>query len=87
MKIVLAGAFGNLGAEILKVLCDEGHEVVAADLNQRPVAGTEGKYTFRSIDATKPETLRGLCDGAEVPWASRGLLPASPHTTSTSGAT
>ena len=32
MKVVLAGAFGNLGAEILKCLCAAGHEVIAADL-------------------------------------------------------
>ena len=32
MKVVLAGAFGNLGAEILKCLCADGHEVIAADL-------------------------------------------------------
>ena len=30
MKVILAGAFGNLGAEILKALCNAGHEVVAA---------------------------------------------------------
>ena len=34
MKIVLAGAFGNLGAEILKCLCAAGHEVVAADIRE-----------------------------------------------------
>ena len=34
MKIVLAGAFGNLGAEILKALIGAGHEVVAADLKE-----------------------------------------------------
>ena len=45
MKVVLAGAFGNLGAEILKCLVNEGHEVVAADLKEVPVPGTEGKYT------------------------------------------
>ena len=27
MKVVLAGAFGNLGAEILKALCAGGHEL------------------------------------------------------------
>ena len=32
MKVVLAGAFGNLGADILKLLVAEGHEIVAADL-------------------------------------------------------
>ena len=77
MKVVLAGAFGNLGAEILKCLCAAGHEVVAADLKERPVAGTEGKYSFRAIDATKPETLRGLCDGAEVVITTMGLTGAS----------
>ena len=66
MKIVLAGAFGNLGAEILKCLCKAGHEVVAADLKERPVEGCEGKYTFVSIDATNPETLKGLCEGADI---------------------
>ena len=43
MKVVLAGAFGNLGIEILKSLVSSGHEVVAADLKERPVEGLEGK--------------------------------------------
>ena len=82
MKVVLAGAFGNLGAEILKCLCAAGHEVVAADLKERPVEGTEGKYTFVSIDATNPETLKGLCDGAEVVITTMGLTGASTKVTS-----
>ena len=47
MKIVLAGAFGNLGAEILKALVADGHDVIAADLKEVPVAGLTGKYAFR----------------------------------------
>ena len=82
MKVILAGAFGNLGAEILKCLCAAGHEVVAADLKERPVAGCEGKYTFRAINATKPETLEGLCDGAEVVITTMGLTGASTTVTS-----
>jgi nucleoside-diphosphate-sugar epimerase len=82
MKVVLAGAFGNLGAEILKCLCDKGYEVVAADLKEKPVAGTEGKYSFVSIDATNPETLKGLCDGAEVVITTMGLTGASTRFTS-----
>ena len=35
MKVLLAGAFGNLGFEILKVLTAEGHEVIAADLKEK----------------------------------------------------
>ena len=77
MKVVLAGAFGNLGAEILKVLCREGHEVIAADLKEKPVDGTEGKYSFVAIDATNPDTLKGLCEGAEVVITTMGLTGAS----------
>ena len=77
MKILLAGAFGNLGAEILKKLCSDGHEVVAADLKEGNVAGTEGKYTFAAIDATNPETLKGICDGVEVVISTVGLTGAS----------
>ena len=77
MKVVLAGAFGNLGAEILKLLIADGHEVVAADLNEGKVEGTEGKYTFVKIDATNPETLKGLCDGAEAVISTVGLTGAS----------
>ena len=77
MKIVLAGAFGNLGAEILKALVADSHEIVAADLKEVPVAGCEGKYTFVAIDATKPETLAGLCDGADAVITTMGLTGAS----------
>ena len=82
MKIVLAGAFGNLGTEILKTLCQTEHEVIAADLKERPVEGTEGKYTFTAIDATNPESLKGLCDGADVVITTMGLTSASTKFTS-----
>ena len=82
MKIVLAGAFGNLGAEILKALVSAGHDVVAADLKEVPVAGLEGKYTFKAIDATRPETLKGLCDGDEIVITTMGLTGASTRFTS-----
>lgn len=77
MKVVLAGAFGNLGAEILKKLVADGHEVVAAGRKERPVPGTEGKYTFACIDATDPDTLKGLCDGADAVITTLGLTGAS----------
>lgn len=82
MKIVLAGAFGNLGAEILKALVAAGHEVVAADLREGNIAGIEGKYTFKAIDATNPETLKGICDGAEMIISTVGLTGASTKVTS-----
>jgi len=82
MKVVLAGAFGNLGAEILKCLCKDGHEVVAADLKETAVEGCEGGYSYVKIDATNPETLKGLCDGAEVVISTIGLTGASTKFTS-----
>ncbi len=77
MKIVLAGAFGNLGFEILKELIARGHEVIAADLRETENNGFEGKYTFRQIDATRRETLKGLCEGADVVITTMGLTGAS----------
>ena len=77
MKILLAGAFGNLGIEILRVLCEGGHEVIAADLKEKENNGLEGKYTFRAIDATKKETMKGICDGIEVVITTMGLTTSS----------
>lgn len=77
MKIVLGGAFGNLGFEILKVLTSQGHEVIAADLKERPDNGLEGKYTFKQIDVTNRETLKGLCKGADIVISTIGLTGPS----------
>jgi len=77
MKVVLAGAFGNLGYEILKVLIAKGHEVVAADIKEKENNGLEGKYTFRRIDALKKESFKGLCTGAQIVITTMGLTGAS----------
>ena len=77
MKVLLAGAFGNLGFELLKCLIAEGHEVVAADLKEKENNGLEGKYTFRSIDATSAKTLEGICDGCDIVITTMGLTGAS----------
>ena len=48
MKVVLAGAYGNLGADILKSLLRNGHEVVAADMAERDLGiETLGRPTCR----------------------------------------
>ena len=44
MKVVLAGAYGNLGADIFRSLLAAGHEVVAADMAERDI-GVSGNYT------------------------------------------
>ncbi len=81
MKILLAGAFGNLGFEILKALTERNYEIVAADLNEKE-SELKGKYTFKAIDATNPETLKGLCDGVDAVITTMGLTTASTKFTS-----
>lgn len=76
MKAVLAGAFGNLGGDVLKALQRENYEVTAADIAERDLGGDKN-YTFRKIDVTKPESLKGLCDGADLVISTVGLTKAS----------
>ncbi|HIW15045.1 MAG TPA: SDR family oxidoreductase [Firmicutes bacterium] len=76
MKVVLAGAYGNLGADIFRALLAKGHDVVAVDMVQRDI-GVSGPYTFRTIDVTKPETLKGICTGADVVISTVGLTKTS----------
>ena len=75
MKVVLAGV-GNLGADIFRYLLASGHEVVAADMIERDIS-LNGYFSFRKIDVTRPETMRGLCDGADVVITTVGLTKAS----------
>ena len=75
MKVVLAGAFGKLGTDILIELCKQGHEVVALDLVAKELEGYT--YTAKKIDVTKPETLAGTMEGAETVISTVGLTGTS----------
>ena len=77
MKVLLAGAFGNLGFEILKQLVEKKYEVIAADLKEKENNGLEGKYTFKAIDATNPETLKVICNGVDTVITTMGLTTSS----------
>ena len=77
MKVVLAGAYGNLGLDVFRALLAKGYEVVAADMVERDV-GLSGNFTFRNIDVTQPETLKGLCNGADALITTIGLTKTSP---------
>lgn len=77
MKVVLAGAFGKLGSDLLKELVAQGHDVVAADLSIKELPELTGKFTPKVIDVTKPETLAGLCDGADAVISTVGLTGTS----------
>ena len=75
MKVVLAGAFGKLGTDILIELCKQGHEVVALDLVTKELEGYT--YTAKKIDVTKPETLAGTMEGADTVISTVGLTGTS----------
>ena len=77
MKIVLAGAFGKLGSDILKALVREGYDVLAVDMVTREIEGIEGKYAKKKVDVTKPEQLAGICDGADAVITTVGLTKTS----------
>ena len=81
MKIVLAGAFGHLGLDILRSLVRDGYEVVALDLKEKDVPELKGKYVFHSIDITNPETLKGTCEGADAVITTVGLVGKSAKVT------
>ena len=76
MKIVLAGAYGNLGSDIFKELLKNNHEVAALDLMQRELE-LDGNYSFTQVDVAKPESLKGTCDGADLVISTVGLTKCS----------
>ncbi len=76
MKVVLAGAYGNLGADIFRCLVSVGHEVVALDMMQRDIGISSG-FKFIKIDVTDPKTLEGVCDGADILITTVGLTKGS----------
>lgn len=73
MKVLLAGAFGKLGTDVLKTLVREGHDVLAVDMITRDVEGIEGKYEKKTVDVTKPDQVSGICKGREVVITTVGL--------------
>ena len=76
MKVVLAGAYGNLGADVFRTLVKEGLEVVAPDMMQRDI-GVSSDSKFIEIDVTDPKALEGVCDGADVVITTVGLTKGS----------
>lgn len=75
MKVLLAGAFGHLGFDVLQSLLAAGHEVIAADMviRETDLSG----YTPLKIDMTDKEKLKGCCDGVEAVITTVGLTKAS----------
>lgn len=81
MKVVLAGAFGKLGSDILRALVRDGYDVLAVDMTIREIEGIEGKYQKKKVDVTKPEQLVGICSEADAVITTVGLTKTSATTT------
>lgn len=81
MKVVLAGAFGKLGTDLLKELIRKGHKVLAVDMVLAEVEGFEKKYEKKQVDVTRPEQLVGLFKGADAVISTVGLTKTSAKVT------
>lgn len=77
MKLVIAGAFGKLGSDVLIQAVKAGHDVLAIDMVTRDIPEIEGKYRKKNVDVTKPEAIKGVCDGAEAVITTVGLTKTS----------
>lgn len=78
MKILLAGAFGKLGIELLRALCKTEHEILAAGTTIRiPEDIDPERITPLQIDVTDPSTLKGICKGVDTVITTIGLTGAS----------
>lgn len=77
MKMLIAGAYGKLGSDILTQAVQAGHDVLAVDMVTREIPEIEGKYAKKTVDVTRPETLKGLCEGVDCVITTVGLTKTS----------
>lgn len=83
MKILLAGAYGKLGGDILKLLSNTNNQIIACDLKEREIEGlNKDNVTFKQIDVTNTETLKGICLDVDVLISTVGLTTKSQTLTS-----
>lgn len=81
MRILLAGAFGKLGSDILRALLHAGYDVVAVDMVTRDMPEIRGQFIAKQVDVTDKDALRGICDGIDAVITTVGLTGASDKVT------
>jgi uncharacterized protein YbjT (DUF2867 family) len=79
MNLVIAGAFGNLGRDLLRSALRSGHKVLAVDRVIREVDFVG--FEAREADLCDPAAVRGLCDGADMVISAVGLTTKSKERT------
>jgi nucleoside-diphosphate-sugar epimerase len=79
MKVLLTGALGNIGLPTMEALLEEGHDVVAFDLESRRArklaSGFDGRVRFVWGDVTRPETLRSALAGVDAVIHLAAIIP------------
>jgi nucleoside-diphosphate-sugar epimerase len=70
MRVLVTGALGNIGAHTVHALLEEGHDVVAFDLEspraRKLAARLGGRVHVRWGDITGPASVRGALDGVDA---------------------
>jgi nucleoside-diphosphate-sugar epimerase len=79
VKVLLTGALGSIGVATLAALLQEGHDVVAFDLESaraRSLAARfDGRAHFIWGDITNPESLRHALDGVDAVIHLAAIIP------------
>jgi nucleoside-diphosphate-sugar epimerase len=74
MRVVVAGAAGNLGWEVTNTLLETGHKVVALDYNIQRLEPIRSQLAVvQQIDLRQPAELQDLLTGSEVVITTVGI--------------
>jgi len=79
MKVLLTGALGNVGLSTLAALLEEGHDVVAFDLEspraRKLASRLDGRVHVVWGDITNPASIRAALDGVDAVVHLAGIIP------------
>ncbi len=74
MKILVAGAAGYIGLNLVQALLSKGHEVTALDLQVSNLDSLRNELSdIIQCDLTEPDQLKGKCAGIEIVISTVGL--------------
>jgi uncharacterized protein YbjT (DUF2867 family) len=66
-NVLIAGVGGVLGRELVDAFIRKGIRPAGLSLSEREFSGLDGKLSSRVLaDVTRPETLKGVCDGVDI---------------------
>src|SRR5687768_3341003 len=71
MRVLVAGATGALGREVVNVLLGRGHQARAIGRDQQKLAAL-GNVDARRVDFAQPQTLRDAMDGVDAVFSCLG---------------